>query len=78
MTGSISNSLISIDEAKQQYERLTNGQCKPQSSALSFDASGNFRSLDLYFPIINMLSSSETDTFYRLVQDVATHLNFDI
>ena len=72
------NSPTSIEEASQRYALLTNNQGKPQSGALNFDVTGNPRSLDFYFPIINMLSDPQVDSFYQLVQSIAQHPNFDI
>jgi len=58
------------------YDSLTNGQCRPQAAALNFDATGDFRSLDFYFPIVRILD--DVDSFYLLVQHIAEHPNFDL
>lgn len=58
------------------YDSLTNGQCRPQVAALNFDATGDFRSLDFYFPIVRILD--DVDSFYLLVQHIAEHPNFDL
>ena len=66
----------SVNEAYQQFEQLTNGQTHPQLAALNFDAIGDVRALDHYFPIVKMLSESEIESFYQLVQSIAEHPNF--
>lgn len=68
----------SSEEAHKRYDTLTNGQCKPQQNALEFDLTGNVRSLDRYFPIVNMLDEAGIGSFYQLVRHVAEHPNFDL
>lgn len=68
----------SVNEAYQQFEQLTNGQTHPQLAALNFDATGDVRALDHYFPIVKMLSESEIESFYQLIQAIAEHPNFDL
>ena len=58
------------------YDSLTNGQCRPQAAALNFDATGDYRLLDFYFPIVRILD--DVDSFYLLVQHIAEHPNFDL
>lgn len=58
------------------YDSLTNGQCRPQVAALNFDATGDFRSLDFYFPIVRILD--DVDSFYLLVQHIVEHPNFNL
>jgi len=68
----------SIAQAIDRFVQLTGGQTNPQLAALVFDATKQFRALDWYFPITNMLSTVEFDSFYKLVQRVGTHPNFDL
>lgn len=67
-----------VAEARQRYESLAGGQCKPQLGALNFDVTSDPRSLDRYFPIVNMLDEAEIEAFYQSVRRIAEHPNFDI
>lgn len=68
----------SVVQAMDEFVRLTSGHCNPQFAALVFNATNNFRALDWYFPITNMLTPPELDSFYGLVQRIAAHPNFDL
>ncbi|MCQ3936398.1 MAG: hypothetical protein DPW18_05050 [Chloroflexi bacterium] len=67
-----------VEEAQKEFDRLTDGQSRPQSAALNFDVTADPRALDHYFPIVKMLSEPEIEAFYRLVRQVAEHPNFDL
>lgn len=67
-----------VEEARQHFDQLTNGQCHPQTSALNFDITNDPRALDPYFPIVNMLSETQVSSFYQLVQHIAQHPHFDL
>lgn len=66
----------SLNVVSAKFESLTNGQCRPQAAALTFDSTGDFRTLDHYFPIVRMLE--DVDSFYQLIQHIAQHPNFDL
>ena len=66
----------SFSTASAKFNTLTDGQCRPQAAALNFDATGDFRSLDFYFPIVRILD--DVDSFYLLVQHIVEHPNFDL
>ena len=66
----------SFSTASAKFNTLTNGQCRPQAAALNFDATGDYRLLDFYFPIVRILD--DVDSFYLLVQHIAEHPNFDL
>lgn len=68
--------MTSFSTASAKFDSLTKGQCRPQAAALDFDTTGDFRSLDFYFPIVRILD--EVDSFYLLVQHIAGHPNFDL
>ena len=68
----------SIAQAMDEFVQVTAGHCNPQFAALVFTATNNFRVLDWYFPITQMLDETELDDFYQLVQEIAHHPNFDI
>jgi hypothetical protein len=68
----------SVVQAMDEFVRLTSSHCNPQFAALVFNATNNFRALDWYFPITNMLTAPELDSFYGLVQRIAAHPNFDL
>jgi Mlc titration factor MtfA (ptsG expression regulator) len=68
----------SILQALNEFTQLASRQCDPQFAALVFNATNNFRALDWYFPITNMLTAPELDSFYGLVQRIAAHPNFDL
>ncbi len=68
----------SIVQAMSEFARISSNHCNPQLAALTFAATKNFRVLDWYFPITQMLSAPELDRFYQLIQMIAWHPNFDI
>ncbi len=68
----------SVEDARGQFERLTDKQFAPQPAALNFMVTENPRALDSYFPIVKMLSAPEVDAFYQLIWQIAEHPNFDI
>ena len=65
-----------LQSASAKFDSLTNGQCRPQAAALTFDSTGDLRALDRYFPIVRILD--DADSFYQLVQHIAHHPNFDL
>jgi hypothetical protein len=71
-------SVQSILEAAQGFVRLTHDNCPVQFGLLAFTATGNYRALDLYFPITQMLDEPEIDRFYQLAQSIAEHPHFDL
>lgn len=68
----------SVADAATKFDQLTNRQCKPQLAALVFTATNNPRALDWYFPITNMLSEPEIESFYQLVKSIAENPKLDI
>ncbi len=68
----------SIAQPLEQFMQLTNGDCYPQLGNLVFTATGNYRALDLYFPITQMLSELEIEGYYLLVQRITQHASFDL
>jgi hypothetical protein len=68
----------SIVEALDKFAQISSSLCKPQFAALMFTATNNFKALDWYFPITQMLTVPELDRFYELIQFIAQHPNFDI
>jgi hypothetical protein len=66
-----------IAAASEQFLRLI-GDCPVQLGMLVFTVIGRPRALDLYFPIIKMLTEPEIDPFYQLVDGIAAHPNFDL
>lgn len=68
----------SKDEARARFDQLTGGGWSPRESALAFDATGNPRLLDRYFPIVGMLDEAGIESFHQLVEYVADHPNFDV
>jgi hypothetical protein len=71
-------SVRSILEATEGFVRLTHDHCPIQLGLLAFTANGNYRALDLYFPITQMLNEPEIDRFYQLAQSIAAHPHFDL
>lgn len=70
-----------LARATNHYQSLSGGNCRVQLAALVFDATGDMRALDFYFPITSMLkASSEADRmeFYNAVRYIANHPNFDL
>jgi hypothetical protein len=67
-----------IAQASEQYARLTGGHCSPQLAALVFAATGQYRALDHYFPILRRLSEAEIGNFYLTVQAIARNPNFHL
>lgn len=65
-----------LQSASAKFNTLTDGQCRPQAAALTFDTTGDLRALDHYFPILRILD--DIDSFYQLVQHIAYHPNFDL
>ena len=68
----------SVEEARKQFDTLTEKKCIPQSFALEFMVTENPRALDHYFPIVKMLTAPQVGSFYQLVRYIAEHPNFDI
>jgi hypothetical protein len=68
----------SVAEAAPRYAALTGGACLPQLAAVIFDAAGNPRCLDHYFPLARALSGAERDSFDALVRAIASHPSFDL
>ncbi|MCL4268283.1 MAG: zinc-dependent peptidase [Anaerolineales bacterium] len=68
----------SLTQSAEQFHALTEGQCRPQNAALTFMVSQDIRALDQYFPIVNMLSESQTEAFHQLIRQVAEHPHFDL
>jgi len=66
-----------LNRVAEVYARLTEGACRPQAEALRFDASGDPRALDRYFPITRFLSD-ELPAFDALLGEVAQHPHFDV
>lgn len=71
-------SVWALAEAAPRYAELTQGACQPQIAAVVFDASGNPRSLDHYFPLARVLAGAERDRFDALGQSIASHPGFDL
>lgn len=72
------NKMTKFQTASSKFDSLTNGQCRPQSAALTFDSTGDPRALDHYFPIVRMLDEAGIDSFYQLLRHIAEHSNFDL
>lgn len=68
----------SIPDASAKYNSLTDGLCKPQLSALTFDATNDPSALDAYFPIVRMLGEAEIVSFHQLIRHIAEHPHFDL
>ena len=71
-------SVQAILDAAQQCLRLADDQCPLQLGVLVFAVTGKVRALDLYFPIVHMLTESEINSFYQLTQSIAGHSHFDL
>ncbi|HLO31183.1 MAG TPA: hypothetical protein VK249_18685 [Anaerolineales bacterium] len=71
-------SVPSLVRVAEQFARLTNGECPLQLAVLVFTATGNHRALDFYFPITQMLTQPQIDSFYQLLQSIAQHPHFDL
>ena len=67
----------SIATVSGQFINLM-GDCPVQFGMLVFTAIGSHRAMDLYFPIIKMLTEPEIDEFYQLVDGIAANPNFDL
>jgi hypothetical protein len=67
----------SIAAASGQFLRLI-GDCPVQLGMLVFTVIGRRRALNLYFPLIKMLTEPEIDQFYQFVDSIAAHPNFDL
>lgn len=69
-----------LRRAARYYDDLTGGACRPQLAALVFDVTGDFRALDMYFPITNGLRSEEAarQDFYNAINYIASHPNLDL
>lgn len=68
--------MTNLQTASTKFDSLTNGQCRPQAAALTFESTGDLRALDHYFPITSILD--DVDSFYQLIQHIAQHPNFDL
>jgi len=62
-----------VVEAATRYHRLTRLGHTPQFGALLYDSTHNQQFLDLYFPLLAILSETERDTFYDLTAALALH-----
>jgi hypothetical protein len=67
-----------IADALAQYQQFTGDDFSPQLAVLVFAATRDFRALDLYFPILQVLARDEIDGFYRLVEEITSHRHFDL
>ncbi len=63
-----------------RYAQITEGACRPQLAALLFEATGDFRALDFYFPITNGLKADEAarQDFYNGMRYIAAHPGLDL
>ena len=68
----------SIFKTAEEFATLTRDTCSLQLGLLAFTVTGNYRALDFYFPIIQMLDEPEIDRFYQLTQSIAAHPHFDL
>lgn len=71
-------SVQDIAPAAEYYMRLANGECSPQLAAVVFIITNNPRTLDLYFPLINIFNETEIASFYQLVEQIVKHPGFDL
>jgi hypothetical protein len=67
-----------VAQAAPRYAALTGGACQPQLAAVVFDAAGNPRCLDHYFPLARVLAGAERESFDALVSHIARHPSFDL
>jgi len=67
-----------IADALARYQQFTGENFSPQLAVLVFAATRNFRALDFYFPIVQILARDEIVRFYQLVDEIATHPHFDL
>lgn len=63
--------------AAQTHQALS-GTCHAQFAALVFTATGSWRALDWYVPLVATLSDQEIVDFYQLVYNIAWNENFDL
>jgi len=71
-------SVKSIAQALEQYTRLSRGECNPQFAVLIFTVTTNQRALDFYFPMTQMFTERESNSFYQFVESIVQHSNFDL
>src|SRR3712207_772199 len=50
-----------LARATNHYQSLSGETCRVQLAAIVFDATGDMRALDFYFPITSMLKANEAD-----------------
>jgi hypothetical protein len=67
-----------IARVAEEHARLSGGTCYAQLAALVFDATGEPRALDWYFPLINALSEREIADFYDLVRRTLQRRELDL
>ena len=71
-------SVQSIAEAAEQYTKITHEEFRAQLAFLVFTATTNLRALDLYFPMTQTYTEREREDFYRFVESLVQHPNFDV
>lgn len=65
-----------IADTARYYLRLTDNSLRPQLAALVCGATGDWRSLEYFFPITKILDDGERPAFFRLIGSLTQHPNF--
>lgn len=71
-------SVSSLIQGAEQFARLAHNNFPLQFGVLAYTVTGNQRALDFYFPLTQMLTESEIDSFYELTQRITQDPHFDL